>query len=177
MARNVGGTYSLPSGSLVTDGVDDILATQHNTPLQDIADDLNIARPIVAGGTGATSAAAALTNLGLTAAGTSMVTAADAAAQATLLGFSKTLGTTQVQVLPGGAIIQCGQATTGLTGVTVTFPTAFTTTPKVVLGVNTAAGANMATCQSVSAPSMVVQAWTFGGTQTNMGVFWIAMGY
>jgi hypothetical protein len=67
MARSGGGVYTLPAGSLVTDGVDDILASQHNTPLQDIAADLNVARPIVAGGTGATSAAAALVNLGLTA--------------------------------------------------------------------------------------------------------------
>lgn len=95
----------------------------------------------------------------------------------TMLGFSQTLATTQVQVLPGGAMIQSGLATTTATGVTVTFPTAFTVAPKVVLGVNTGAGANMATCQSVSAPSAVIQAWTFGGTQVAMGVFWMAMGY
>ncbi len=63
MARSGGGVYSLPAGSLVTDGVDDILASQHNTPLQDIAADLNVARPIVAGGTGATTAADAITEL------------------------------------------------------------------------------------------------------------------
>lgn len=67
MARNGSGTYSLPSGSLVTDGVDDILASQHNTPLQDIAADLNTPRPIVAGGTGASTAAGALVEFGLTA--------------------------------------------------------------------------------------------------------------
>jgi hypothetical protein len=49
----------------VTDGVDDILASQHNTPLQDIAADANIARPVVAGGTGATTASGARTALGL----------------------------------------------------------------------------------------------------------------
>lgn len=65
MPRSGGGTYTLPPGSLVTDGVDDILASQHNGPLQDIAADLNIARPIVAGGTGATDAATARTNLGI----------------------------------------------------------------------------------------------------------------
>lgn len=65
MPRSGGGAYSLPAGSLVTDGIDDILASQHNGPLQDIATDLNTARPIVAGGTGATTAADARTNLGL----------------------------------------------------------------------------------------------------------------
>jgi hypothetical protein len=60
-----GGTYTLPAGALVTDDVDDILATQHNTPLQDIAADLNAARPIIAGGTGATTAAQARINLGV----------------------------------------------------------------------------------------------------------------
>jgi hypothetical protein len=67
MARNLAGTYSLPSGSLVTDGVDDILASQHNTPLLDIAADLNTVRPIVAGGTGASTPAGALVEFGLTA--------------------------------------------------------------------------------------------------------------
>lgn len=42
-------------------------ATQHNAPLEDLATDMNTARPIVAGGTGATSATNALTNLGVTA--------------------------------------------------------------------------------------------------------------
>lgn len=65
MPRNVGGLYSLPAGSIVTDGVDDILASQHNTPLLDITADLNAARPIVAGGTGATTVSGAQTNLGL----------------------------------------------------------------------------------------------------------------
>lgn len=60
-----GDTYNLPAGSLVTDGVDDILASQHNTPLQDIAADLNNPRPLSTGGTGATTAPGARTNLGL----------------------------------------------------------------------------------------------------------------
>jgi hypothetical protein len=67
MPRSSGGLYSLPAGSIVQDGVDDILASQHNTPLQDLAADANTARPVVAGGTGATNAAGALVNLGLTA--------------------------------------------------------------------------------------------------------------
>lgn len=66
MSRNGAGVYSLPAGSTVTNGdVSD--ATDINTPLADIAADLNVARPIVAGGTGAVTAAAALVNLGLTA--------------------------------------------------------------------------------------------------------------
>jgi hypothetical protein len=85
-----GGTYALPAGSLVTDDVDDILATQHNTPLQDIAADLNIARPIVAGGTGATTAAAARTNLGATAVGEAVFTAADAATARSAIGAPPT---------------------------------------------------------------------------------------
>lgn len=64
MSRNGSGVYSLPAGSTVANGdVSD--ATDINTPLADIAADLNIARPIVAGGTGATSASAARTALGL----------------------------------------------------------------------------------------------------------------
>jgi len=51
MARNGSGVYSLPAGSTATDGTT-VLATTHNTPLADIEADLNLVRPIVAGGTG-----------------------------------------------------------------------------------------------------------------------------
>ena len=62
MARNGSGVYSLPAGSTVTNG-DTSDATDVNTPLQDIETDLNTPRPVVAGGTGASSASAARTNL------------------------------------------------------------------------------------------------------------------
>lgn len=64
MPRNGSGVYSLPSGSVVANG-DTSDASDLNTPLADIASDLNTARPIAAGGTGATSASAARTALGL----------------------------------------------------------------------------------------------------------------
>lgn len=64
MSRNGSGVYSLPAGSTVTNG-DTSDATDLNTPLADLAADANVARPIVAGGTGATSASAARTALGL----------------------------------------------------------------------------------------------------------------
>lgn len=63
MARNGAGVYSLPSGSTATDG-QTIQASVHNTPLEDIETDMNTARPVVAGGTGATSALGALKGLG-----------------------------------------------------------------------------------------------------------------
>lgn len=62
MSRNGSGVYSLPAGYEAVTG-ETILATQHNTPLEDLAADLNVARPIVAGGTGATTAVAAADNL------------------------------------------------------------------------------------------------------------------
>lgn len=62
MGRNPSGVYSLPAGSLVSDGATSA-ASQHNTPLQDLETDMNAARPVVAGGTGATTAADARTNL------------------------------------------------------------------------------------------------------------------
>lgn len=62
MARNGGGVYSLPAIYEAVPG-DTILATQHNTPLEDIEADLNIARPVVAGGTGGTTTALATTGI------------------------------------------------------------------------------------------------------------------
>lgn len=62
MPRNGSGIYSLPSGYLAEAG-ELIIADQHNDPLEDIKDDLNAARPVVAGGTGSTTASGARSNL------------------------------------------------------------------------------------------------------------------
>lgn len=64
MPRSGGGVYSLPAGSTITNG-DTSDATDINTPLVDIVTDLNAARPVVAGGTGATTASGARTALGV----------------------------------------------------------------------------------------------------------------
>jgi len=58
MSRNGSGVYSLPAGSTAVTG-DVASASVHNTPLSDLEADMNVARPIVAGGTGATSRTAA----------------------------------------------------------------------------------------------------------------------
>lgn len=65
MPRNVNGVYSLPPN---TDAVVGQIADPdaYNTVLSDLRLDANAARPIVVGGTGATNAADARTNLGLT---------------------------------------------------------------------------------------------------------------
>lgn len=64
MARNGSGVYSLPAGTAIVNGdVSD--ASDLNTPFDDLESDANIARPVVAGGTGATTAGDARTNLGL----------------------------------------------------------------------------------------------------------------
>jgi hypothetical protein len=62
MARNGSEVYSLPAGYLATTGAF-ATASQHNEPLQDLEAEMNLARPIVAGGTGATTAAGARSNL------------------------------------------------------------------------------------------------------------------
>lgn len=64
MPRSGSGVYSLPAGSTVTNG-DTSDQTDINTPLADIVTDLNAARPVVAGGTGATTASGARTALGV----------------------------------------------------------------------------------------------------------------
>lgn len=64
MSRNGAGVYSLPAGSTVVNG-DTSDASDVNTPLADLEADANVARPIVAGGTGASTASGARTALGL----------------------------------------------------------------------------------------------------------------
>lgn len=64
MPRNGSGVYSLPAGTIVANG-QALDESQHNPAMLDIAAEFNAARPIVAGGTGATSASGARTALGL----------------------------------------------------------------------------------------------------------------
>lgn len=64
MPRNGSGVFSYSSGSTATTG-DTATASTHNIPLDDLKTDANAARPIVAGGTGATTADGARKNLGV----------------------------------------------------------------------------------------------------------------
>lgn len=64
MSRNGAGIYTLPAGSVIANG-DTSDAADLNVPLADLEADMNTPRPIVAGGTGATSASGARTALGL----------------------------------------------------------------------------------------------------------------
>lgn len=64
MSRNGLGVYSLPPGSTAST-LTTISSGDFNTLIADLAADLNLARPIVAGGTGATSASGARAALGL----------------------------------------------------------------------------------------------------------------
>lgn len=60
----VGGVYSLLSGSKGSPNTT-IQSASYNSQLDDFAQDANLARPITAGGTGATTASGARSNLGL----------------------------------------------------------------------------------------------------------------
>lgn len=64
MARDGSGNYSLPANTAAVSG-DPISSTKFNTLVQDLEADANVDRPVTAGGTGASTAANARTNLGL----------------------------------------------------------------------------------------------------------------
>jgi hypothetical protein len=64
MPRNGSGVWSAPAGTLAIPN-EEITSVGHNTLVDDIGAEFNSARPIVAGGTGATTAAAARTGLGV----------------------------------------------------------------------------------------------------------------
>ena len=64
MPRNAGEVYQLPAGATAVSG-QVISATNYNTTIQDLAAEQIDARPISAGGTGATTASGARTNLGI----------------------------------------------------------------------------------------------------------------
>lgn len=74
MPRNGSGVYSAPAGTTaITQTTID--STRYNALVADLVTDANTARPVVAGGTGATSAAAALVSLGAAAAFETVVAA------------------------------------------------------------------------------------------------------
>ena len=64
MPRDGSGNFTLASNTQAVSG-DPISSTKYNTLVQDLEADANTDRPIVAGGTGASTASAARTNLGL----------------------------------------------------------------------------------------------------------------
>lgn len=65
MPRDGNGVYSLPANTAAVTG-ETIASAKFNALTQDVEADLNAARPIASGGTGATSASAARTNFGIT---------------------------------------------------------------------------------------------------------------
>lgn len=64
MPRDGSNVFSAPAGTLATSGTP-IESAKYNAFVNDVVADLNLARPIVAGGTGATTAGGARTALGL----------------------------------------------------------------------------------------------------------------
>lgn len=66
MPRNGSGVYSKPAGTTAAPNTT-IESAKYNSTIDDLVSDANTARPIVAGGTGATSASAARTGLGFAA--------------------------------------------------------------------------------------------------------------
>ena len=69
MSRNGSGIYSKPAGTTAIANTT-IESAKYNSTVDDLVADANLARPIVAGGTGATTAAQARLNLGIVADGT-----------------------------------------------------------------------------------------------------------
>ena len=64
MPRDGSGNFALPANTLAVSG-DAISSTKYNSLVQDLESDANVDRPVAAGGTGASTASAARTNLGL----------------------------------------------------------------------------------------------------------------
>lgn len=92
MPRSGSGVYTVPPGSTATTGTT-ISSSSHNALVADLEADANTVRPIVAGGTGASTEDGALTNFGATATGKAVLTAATPAAARTAIGAELPAGT------------------------------------------------------------------------------------
>lgn len=85
MPRDGSGVYSAPPGTTATT-LTSISSSSYNSFVNDLVTDANTVRPVSAGGTGAATPDAALTNLGATATGKAVLTAASPAAARTAIG-------------------------------------------------------------------------------------------
>lgn len=86
------GVYALPPGSAAST-LTTISSATYNTLISDLETDANTPRPVVAGGTGATTADTALTNLGGGATGKAVFTAATQSAAQDAMGAQLPPGT------------------------------------------------------------------------------------
>ena len=100
MSRNGSGVYTVPPGTIVST-LTTVTSSVHNSFAADVEADMNTPRPVVAGGTGASSADSALTNLGGTTTGKAVFTAADKPAAQAAIGAE----------LPAGAVMHFLQST------------------------------------------------------------------
>ena len=179
MSRNLAGIYAVPPGSTAVDNtiIDPVV---FNTLISDLEADANTARPVVAGGTGATTAAAARTNLGATATGSALFTAADVVAVMALLNSALVGGNPFRWIGPGAVgsrlMIALGTASTTTSGVTVTFPLSFSSAPYIQVTPIVSTTPLFGTYQSPGASSFVAQTWDAVGTQTAGSVSWLAAG-
>lgn len=120
MPRDGSNVYSPPTGTTAVSG-DTISSSAYNSFIQDLTADLNAARPISAGGTGATSASAARTSLGVQAysaelsaiaafstTGFAVRTADDTWAQRTITGTSGKITITDGNGVAGNPTITVG---------------------------------------------------------------------
>lgn len=140
-----------------------------------LLDDANAAAQLATLGLTATAAEINAVD-GVTATGTSLIQVANDAALRTLMGFSQVTGSPRRLTLPGGMIIQGGSGSTTLSGVTVTFPQAFSANPTFVLGTNAAGNATI-TFQSLSSTAVFVQGWNPAtGAAANVAFNWLAFG-
>ena len=113
MTRSSSGVYSLPSGyEAVTNTV--ITAAKFNNVMEDLQTEQRAARPISAGGTGGTTTADALTNLGVTTALSTKRNTTDMIPLAEVTGLSNELST----MVAATATAQAG--VTGLAAIATT---------------------------------------------------------
>ena len=124
MPRNGANVYAKPVGTTPIDG-DDIDAAPFNLLMDDIATDLNTPRPVVAGGTGASNAPAALVSLGaLSAASGLSDLLAPSKGLANLYGYATTVKSGGTTTLTAASAVY--QRFTGVAAQSVVLPDAGT---------------------------------------------------
>ena len=140
-----------------------------------IKSDSTAARPIAAGGTGATTAAGALTNLGVSSFVQGALDETDGNNFFTALGGVRDTSAQGYTTLPNGIIVQWGSGS--IDAGTIDFPLAFPSACRSVVATTNANGARMPAVDDITATSFSLRMFDLSGAASSAGYNYIAIGY
>lgn len=167
--------FTLPPGTTPQSPGDVIQSAVWNAAMDDVAQTFNTIQPIEYGGTNASTAGGALTNLGVSSFVQGALEETTGAAFFTALGGARSTASSGYTKLPDGIIIQWGSGS--IDAGTINFPIAFPSACRSVVATTNANGARMPAVDDITASSFSLRMFNLSGTTSSAGYNYIAVGY